>query len=849
METLIRERKKESKKGFKILPSWKRFEEMSGFLAFIIPTLIMLVLFMIRGIYPFGDRSFLFSDMYHQYMPFFNEFMEKIKAGEGLSYSYNVGIGSNFLALYIYYIASPTHWLSFLLPQEHLMEFMSYLTIVKIGLCGYTANIYLKKHFKVSDLSVLLFSCFYALSGFIAAYNWNIMWLDPVILFPLIVLGLERLVKEGKCTLYCITLTLCIFSNYYISIMICIFLVLYFIYLFLTEKRNLKMVCDFAIYSLLAGAMSAILLIPEVCAIIKTDFGSSAFPKEISSYFSILDVLARHCMNVTTERGLDHWPNIYCGGAVFLLIPLFALNGKIPLRRRFGLLTIAGFMLVSFSTNVLDFIWHGFNYPDSLPGRQSFIYIFLILIMCYEAFKHLQDVNEKHILYSYVAAVIFMLGCEKFIEHEDFTTGVEITNIVVLTIYGILLYFYRTRESGKWKRGLTIAAMLAVILESSINMGNTSVGTTSRSEYLEQEKDYKELLTLIKEEPEDGNGMYFYRIEKFNRKTKNDGTLTGYPTASLFSSTLNSHVTKMYENLGMRHSKVYYCFDGATALSSALLNVDYMFGEDGKEEGNMYRIIGNSEDVWLYESNYKLPFGYTAKTGYNMREGYGVETIKLQNRMIDDLGIEEELFEKIPVTENEEDVTFKAEESGYYYAQVNNFGTRKITGEFNDYTREYNDLKRGAILYLGYLNEGERVTLTNGDEEDDSKKITLTAYRMDEVVLRKALDILGETHLTNLTYDTTSLSGEITMKEAGRLILSIPYEAGYSIWLNGESVEPELFGGTLMAFDLEAGYYELVMKYVPEGRNVGIVVSLVAIIFFVLLTVMKNKEKLLERKK
>ena len=63
-----------------------------------IPAGIMLILFVACGIYPFGDRSFLYMDMYHQYMPFFSEFMEKVKAGENLYYSWNLGVGSNFLA-------------------------------------------------------------------------------------------------------------------------------------------------------------------------------------------------------------------------------------------------------------------------------------------------------------------------------------------------------------------------------------------------------------------------------------------------------------------------------------------------------------------------------------------------------------------------------------------------------------------------------------------------------------------------------------------------------------------------------------------------------------------------------
>lgn len=75
------------------------------------------------------------------------------------------------------------------------------------------------------------FGMFYALSAYSAAYSWNIMWLDCIVLIPLIMLGLEKLVDENKCYLYCISLGLCIFTNYYISIMVCISVCLYFIVL------------------------------------------------------------------------------------------------------------------------------------------------------------------------------------------------------------------------------------------------------------------------------------------------------------------------------------------------------------------------------------------------------------------------------------------------------------------------------------------------------------------------------------------------------------------------------------------------------------------------------------------
>lgn len=807
--------------------------------AFILPVVIMLAIFMIRGIYPFGDRSFLFSDMYHQYMPFFSEFLRKIKEGEGLAYSYNVGIGSNFLALYVYYLASPLHWLAFLVPESHLMEFMSYLVVVKIGLCGLTSSYYLRKRFGTGNYGVVLFSCFYALSGFMAAYNWNIMWLDCVVLLPLIVLGLERLVKEGKCGLYCVTLALSIFTNYYISIMICIFLVLYFVMLFVTEKRSLKVIGNFALYSLLAGGMASILLIPEVCAIITTDFGDMDFPETVEAYFSVLDMLARHCMCVTTERGLDHWPNIYCGVAVFMLLPMYALNQRIPIRQRFGKLAIAGILLLGFSTNLLDFIWHGLNYPDSLPARQSFIYIFLILIMCYEAYAHIKDTSEKDILHGYLGTVVFLLFCEKFVEHEDIAFGIEWLTLLFVSVYAILLYLYRTRQGAKWKMVLAWLALVTVVAECSINTSWTSVGTVSRSGYLGQQADYKALYEWTLEQ-EDG----FYRLEKFTRKTKNDSTLTGYPTASVFSSTMNSSVMDMYKLLGMRHSKVYYGYDGATPFAAALLNVNYMLGESEHYSGPLYTLAEQSGEIYLYESEYTLPFGYVAPIGYDFPEDADSNGVRTQNRMIRDLGVARDLLTTVSCKAVGDDVRFTAPEAGTYYARLKGTGTTKVEaiGGILE-SQNFNDLKSQSLIYLGYLEEGETITLTNGNEEDETPKISADIFRLNMEPLQQALELLSAQHMTDVEYDSTHISGKLNLTEPGRLILSIPYETGWTVLINGTETEPELFGGALMAFDLEAGEYEISMHYVPTGKYAGIAVTVVSVSIFMVLMLGRRRDK------
>ena len=130
------------RKRFNITIGW---QQTALVLSLLLPGLIMLALFVGNGIYPFGDRSFLSGDLYHQYMPFFSELLHKVRGGENLSFSFHVGIGSNFLALFVYYLASPFHIFSLLVPEEYLIEFMSYLIVFKTGLAGLTSYLYLRK--------------------------------------------------------------------------------------------------------------------------------------------------------------------------------------------------------------------------------------------------------------------------------------------------------------------------------------------------------------------------------------------------------------------------------------------------------------------------------------------------------------------------------------------------------------------------------------------------------------------------------------------------------------------------------------------------------------------------------
>lgn len=829
-------------------------------LSFTLPALIMLVIFVIQEIYPFGERSFLHIDMYHQYFPFLVEFYHKLKNGESLFYSWNTGIGSNFLALYVYYLASPTNWLCVLIPERFLMEFLSYMVVVKIGLCGLTFTYYIRKHFHSNSWAILGFSLFYALSGFMAAYNWDVMWLDVIVLAPVILLGVERLVNEGKCYLYCITLGLSILSNYYLSIMLCIFLVLYFAVLLIAREparqdsaplafpklgaiRNFygKAVIRFAVFSLLAGGMAAILLLPELAALRFTEFSDINFPSKLKTYFPVIDMLARHCFNVTVETGLDHWPNIYCGVLVFVLLPLYALQAKIPLRQKVPKLLLLAFMLVSFSTNVLNFIWHGLNYPDSLPARQSFLYILLLLAMCYEAFLHILEYPKQMIVAVLTCVLFFLLFCEKIVTDDAFADACFLVTAVFLLIYGGLIYYYRKSHEkyGSVPVLMCVCALLVTVAESGVNTYLTSVPTVSRTTYLSNYDSYQILTdrTVAREQND------FFRFEKFARRTQNDAMLIGFQGGSYFSSTLNSLVSDFYEKYGMRASRVNYCFEGATPVTAALLSTRYMLYTLDRGYDNLFELADTEGKLYLYKNNYALPLGYmvtSADAPFNDAEEVeetiheddaedkSMNPLQRQNKLVHKLGISDDVFLKIDILSYGSEADLYVEADAHYYAYTSNTKIDTIKMNYEEESKSFSQIKKKYILDLGYHKAGETLSL----KSENGENLNLTAYQVDESALAQFIDRLNQQTLTVDDYDETSLSGHINVTSAGQLVLSIPYDPGWTLYVDGVRTDMDLFEDTFIGTYLDEGSHTIELKYSPKGFIPGVIVSVVCIMLF-----------------
>ena len=812
--------------------------------AFFVPVLVLVVIFAQRGIFPFGEECFLRTDMYHQYAPFFSEFQYKLTHGGSLLYSWDIGMGVNFSALYAYYLASPMNWLVALCPRQFLIEFMTVLIVIKTGLSGLFFTWYLRKHTGTREFGSCFFGIFYALSGYMAAYSWNIMWLDCILLFPVILFGLERLVKEKKGMVYCIALGLSILSNYYISIMICIFMVIYAAVLVILypPKKGKEFAATagrFMLYSLLAGGLAAVVLLPEIYALQATASGNFDFPKTVSSYFSIFDMIARHIGNVQTEIGLDHWPNIYCGVAVLMLLLLYLGNKNIKIKEKAVYFSLLLFFYASFSVNVLNFIWHGFHYPNSLPCRQSFIYIALVLVMCYKAYLELKNTPWKHIVMAFWGAAAFVILAEKLVDNEEqFHFAVFYAAILFLALYTGCIYLYHSR---KWCRdGVLLAVLGLVFCESAVNMAVTSIPTTSRTAYVKDNEDTMLLADSIR-------SSVFYRIEKGESRTKNDGAWMNFPSASLFSSVASAAMSDFFKSVGCESSTNAYSVKGSTPFIDALFATRYGIYPDQQPADGLKEQIGRQGSMWFYENKYTLPVGFVMpqdmETNWVLDSG---NPANVQNDLSSVLGVSNLLVPAEGVSEGKK-FTFTADASGDYYVYVTNKKVEEVSAEIGERSLSFDNVDRGYFLELGYLPKGQEVILQS--KTDGNPAMQAEIWRFDPEAMEEIYQCLSKSPLELSSWTDTGLAGSINTPEGGTMFTSIPYDKGWKIWVDGTAVSGRPVFDAFLGVDLEPGEHKIRLSYEPQGLKTGAVITGVSAAAVAALAVcgwMKNKKKFLK---
>ena len=251
--------------------------------AFLIPFCLMALMWAVGGVIPFGTKMILAHDQWHQYYPFFLDLRDRLQNGQSLLHSWTTGMGTSYLSLFAYYLASPLNLPAALLPEALLMPYYTLTVLVRLGLAGLFCAIFLHKTFGRQELAVTCFSTAYAFCAFLMGYYWNAIWLDTVALLPLVTLGTFSLLRDRRYVLYVVSLALSVYCSYYIGMFVCIWVVLLFIGWHVVNWDDLAgfwtRLWRIALFSLVAVGMTALLTIPAFLGLQSTSSVNNTAPE------------------------------------------------------------------------------------------------------------------------------------------------------------------------------------------------------------------------------------------------------------------------------------------------------------------------------------------------------------------------------------------------------------------------------------------------------------------------------------------------------------------------------------------------------------------------------------------
>lgn len=835
--------------------------------SFLIPFFIMTGVCIACKVVPFGDQSLSIIDGLHQYMPFFAEYHEKIRNLDSFFYSWNGGLGHNFLSLWAYYLSSPLNLFLVLLPKTALPLGFSWLLVFKISLTGLTTAAFFIHRSNKKNWKVLLFSTAFALSNYIIGYSWNIMWMDGILMFPLVLIGFDKLMEKEDGRMYAVCLTLAMIGNYYVAFMICIFLVFWFIFY---HHENVKAFFTkgvyFAFFSMLSACMSAVVLLPAYMGLMKTASAGAMSLPEHSWFTNLLDLLQTHLIGTKPlkNNNFDGNANLYVGMFAFLMLFLYIFGRRIKMQEKVKRLLFLAILMISFNEKILNFIWHGFHDQYGIPNRFAFLYLFLLVLSGFEAMEKIRSMRFRHVFSAIVCAIGAVLAVS-FLADEKASGIILFLSLGTILLYGILLLLYSMRKIDYKKCIYPLAILVAVEIVGTSFFGFLSNGQIDTVKYFADTKAIEELKKAMPEEE-------LVRAELVKAKMLDEATWHNLKSVGMFGSTVNGTTVSAMDHIGFFTGANEYLYKGATPLTNVLLNVKYNILRDGDTNANGFFIVSEEEGIALLENPYETSIGYGISgdlsdwvytSAYPFRvlnrfvgSAYNMDLLFHEHSIPDpatnDCSIEptknngeykisyEEVHDDnitftIPVNENED-----------IYLHYDGSRVEKAVVKVGDEVRASKKMN-AEIFHVGLIEEDTKLTVQFKLKDDDLNTgvVRLSVASFDNELFEEVHQVMMEQAVEVSSYTSDSIEGTISLKEDGLIFFSIPYDTGWKVKLDGEEREVFPVADGFLAVNAEKGDWKIEMNFEPAGWKEGLMVSFagVCIFLFVLLSYRKTGRK------
>lgn len=832
---------------------------------------MMLGAWIIGDIGPFGGKCLIVVDGVHQYLPFFSEYQDKLKHLNDICYTFDIGMGNNFLSLWSYYLSSPFSFIILFFSKAHLPMAINIIISLKIIVSAFSFA-YMLVHWTgkpSKDIGVVPFALLYAFSSYVVGYYWNLMWLDCILIFPLIMLGMQKLHSEGKSKMYILALLYGFVCNYYISFMICMFLVMWFFTLSYKGFKDFVLKgIKFAISSLVAAAMGAVVLLPAYKGIMTTASAEFEFPKW-EFYGKFADTLRSHmfCSEVLTNQIGDAGTNLYCGIITILFAIMFFFIGDISLAKKIFYAIIELFFIVSFNNVKLNYIWHGFHNQYGIPNRFAFLYVFILLLMAYEVYLKREKLRFPMVLISYTLSMLFVIYCY-FNAEVTYENKCYIITAILLTMYLVFMGLYcQVTVKKEFFAKLLVAT---AIFEMAVNglYGFYQDGSSDMEYYYGNTKEIFEVRNRVEEKE------MFSRSDILQPIAVDEATWYNLKSVGTFCSTVNGDMVDVMGDLGFYTGANEFLYYGATPVTNSLFGVKHVYTREhdfvNVDSDMTVCDEGNTKDgkVTVYENPDALPIAYMVNDNVLDFATYDNGPFTVQNELCGALTGVEPVFVSIfddmnvSVYGTNMDLTLVDDNNATYknangsargdmiytvpedmdlYISCRGSNVHKIALLIDGKERAY-DRYQGQVFHIGEMKKGQLVDIQFELNQGEDMSGELYCYPMQYLASEfdRVYDNLSKRQMKVSSATDTVIKGTVNAGKNEVLFTSIPYDDGWKVYANGKEVDTLFLVGGLLGAELPEGEVDVVLKYQSPGLMKGFVITIIGIILF--LIIMKKEE-------
>ena len=855
--------------------------------AILVPVSIVIAALVSLSIVPFGDKTLLISDADAYYKNYIAYLRGVVTGEHGLLYSFSKSLGGTLVNIFpgtVFF--NICFWVFPLLPLEYLPLAYTLSYLVYVGVCGLGAYLLLRDIYDGDHKYLLIFSTSYAVMGYSVVNNFQFVYYPGPMTLPFLMLGVRHLVHKNKVLLYVFSLAYILATSFQLGFSMCIFSVLYFFMMIKTdESEDRETYINFIVSSISGGFISAFSWLPSFLSF----FGGRGSQTSLDDFvfsanmpFVEMGALLFTGGNSTMQLS-DGLPVLFVGILVLFLTVLYFLDSSVYKKEKIGYALLLLIYAMSFFIKMFTTIFHGFTHTNWFNYRYSFIPSMLMIIVAAFEFERLKQIEvgllKKTLIVIVISAIVI------FSREDDFA---DVTNVIIdfliLTIMAILLYMYRKGLQGIYRRSFTVLIMGCVFVNLYMNFcistQNVMDWAADSKEYREKYEENKEAVDIVK-----GMDDTFYRME-IDGEDMNLSFLYGYNGVSSVSNAQKKDVINGIGRLGVRYyAEMQNIYDRDMSLSmEALLGIKYLISPNDFSEQKGYKRISGGDELSIYENTAALPLAILADRGIDeitIKDNLNVFSV--QNDMWRGIsGGTENVFEEEAdvyyhchnATDDKEIYGSGLDDARKYYhdsreRSLSDSEENTATDEddrshlpyieysFNAdrngriylYSEAQNDPERGegvdVLTYLGEYKSGENVSGRFFVEKD----IDIIDQKTADYLLTQDefKNIVGGIHICYENEDLLNdyvkkikekdvyvnketdnrLIGEYNIEGNDKMLFTIPYDEGWSMYVDGKPVEIKKAADLFISADVPGGNHEYELIYFPVGLGLSIWMTLI----------------------